>query len=85
MKLKLMIALVVLALVFGMVLIACDDGAYQTITVKDDGTETVYDMTLIPYLDKDGAIQGNQGDTRTKDVPKFTVPDWTKQQPGEDD
>jgi len=62
MKLKLTIALVILALVFGMVLAACDDGDVQTITetkkkVKIDGVETetktdvVVDTTLVPYFD----------------------------------
>jgi hypothetical protein len=62
MKLKLTIALVILALVFGMVLAACDDGEVQTITetkkkVTVGGTEIevitdrVVDTGYIPYID----------------------------------
>jgi hypothetical protein len=51
MKLKLMIALVILALVVGMSFIACDDGDLPVIknNSKDDGsyTETIYDITLL--------------------------------------
>jgi hypothetical protein len=62
MKLKLTIALVILALVLGMVLAACDDGEVQTITetkkkVTINGVETevvtdaVVDTGYVPYID----------------------------------
>ena len=76
MKLKLTIALVVLALVFGMVLAACDDGEVQTIkeTTKsvsgtDVPTSETFDKNYVPYFNgnaKDplnGVINGPQGDT----------------------
>jgi hypothetical protein len=85
MKLKLTIALVILALVFGMVLAACDDGDVPTITQtqKDVGgtkhiTDKDLDTALIPYLDgnaKDaasGVINGPTGDTSGNNKPNTT-------------
>jgi len=58
MKSKLMIALVVLALVFGMVLTACDDGA--ALKIDDSGDKTIVDKyflgTFTPH-------NGNPADT----------------------
>jgi len=57
MKIKLMIALVVLALVFGMALTACDDG--ETPTMKPGTGETIYDINLLGTgVDTDGKLQG---------------------------
>jgi hypothetical protein len=73
MKLKLMIALVILALVFGMVLTACDDGEAPEIkdSVKYVGTTriettTIYDADLLGTYDKvdklpDGSANPNFG------------------------
>jgi ABC-type proline/glycine betaine transport system substrate-binding protein len=70
MKLKLMIALVVLALVFGMTFTACDDGEASDIkyTIKDDGTvtTTIHDAGLIGTYDQspkksDGSANPNFG------------------------
>ena len=68
MKIKLMIALVVLALVFGMSFIACDDGELSTI--KTGEKETILDQQFVPYLDKDGHLQGVTGDTTGLDIPE---------------
>jgi len=56
MKLKLMIALVILALVFGMTFTACDDGEAPEIKeATKDGTktETIYDISLLGTYDDD--------------------------------
>jgi len=60
MKLKLMIALVIMALVFGMVLIACDDGdapdikeATKDVSGAKVKTETIYDINLLGTYDDD--------------------------------
>jgi len=47
MKGKLMIALVILALVFGFVLASCDDGAFPKKSSSDDGKELVIDDQLL--------------------------------------
>jgi len=69
MKIRLMIALVVLALVFGTFVIACDDGELQKITPGDK--EYIVDTTLVPYLDKDGNLQNPNliADTTTNTPP----------------
>ena len=61
MKIKLIIALVVLALVFGISFTACDDGELEKITSGEK--ETILDKQYVPYLDKDGKIAGNTGNT----------------------
>jgi hypothetical protein len=72
MKLKLTIALVVLALVLGMVLTACDDGevvkiadTQKTVTVSSIEhkvtTDTILDKAFVPYIDgleKDPPMNG---------------------------
>jgi len=52
MKIKLTIALVILALVFGISFTACDDGDLQKITPGEK--ETILDIQYVPYIDKDG-------------------------------
>jgi hypothetical protein len=52
MKIKLTIALVILALVFGISFTACDDGDLQKITPGEK--ENILDTQYVPYLDKDG-------------------------------
>jgi hypothetical protein len=66
MKGKLMIALVILALVFGMVLVACDDGELPTI--KAGTGETIYDLgygnsgdKLGVNVDPDGKLSPRTG------------------------
>jgi len=75
MKLKLMITLVILALVFGMVLTACDDG--EMLKIKEDADtatqkNTVYDKFFLgnegaaplpagTYIDTDAAPTTGQG------------------------
>jgi len=68
MKIKLIIALVVLALVFGMSFIACDDGELQVIKVGEK--ETIVDLQYVPYLDKDNKEQGVSGDTTGLTAPE---------------
>jgi len=54
MKGKLMIALVVLALVFGMVLAACDNG--ERPTIKQGEHETILDIALLGSVNADGKL-----------------------------
>jgi hypothetical protein len=62
MKIKLMIALVIMALVFGMVLIACDDGDLPVI--KDtENSITVDTLFLGVTVDKDGKLTPTTNDT----------------------
>jgi len=58
MKIKLMITLAVLALVFGLVFIACDNGDLPTI--KEGDNETILDKNYVSYIDKDGHYIGHQ-------------------------
>jgi len=85
MKLKLMIALVILALVVGMSFIACDDGDLPVIknNSKTDGTytETIYDILLLgtgtvpDSADKHkNELTGALDDTTGND-PDFGLPD----------
>jgi len=62
MKIKLMIALVILALVFGMVLIACDDGELPKI--KAGTNEIIFDIQALgSSVDNEGNIQTPKDDT----------------------
>jgi len=64
MKIKLMIALVILALVFGMSFTACDDGASPAI--KEGDKETIHDIKLLKAtVDENGNITaaGNTTDS----------------------
>jgi hypothetical protein len=73
MKGKIMVALVILALVFGMVLTACDDGELPKI--KQGDNETIGDITLLgdlttdpdtnqpAYINKDGKLLKAKDDT----------------------
>jgi lipopolysaccharide export LptBFGC system permease protein LptF len=62
MKIKLMIALVILALVFGMVLIACDDGELPKI--KEGTNETIIDIYLLgDGVDSNGNLLNPKTDT----------------------
>jgi len=72
MKIKLMIALVVLALVFGAVLIACDDGELQKIAPGDK--EAILDTDYIPYLNKEGKPQNTTTVDTTANKP-LTIDD----------
>jgi len=86
MKLKLTIALVILALVLGMVLAACDDGELPTIkdtikTVKVNGadvdvtTDEILDKAYVPYFDgnaKDPNVGKIEG--KTGDTSGFKAP-----------
>jgi hypothetical protein len=81
MKLKLTIALVILALVFGFVLTACDDGEVPVIThgTKNIGgtdvvTEVIFDILYVPYINgnlkpETGIIEGVTGDTTELESP----------------
>jgi hypothetical protein len=81
MKLKLTIALVILALVFGMVLAACDDGEVVTITEQTKSisgttvyTEKIYDRDYVPYINgnakpQTGIIEGVPDDTTANPDP----------------
>jgi len=68
MKIKLMIALVVMALVFGMSLIACDNG--DTPIMKPGTGETIYDIQLLgASVNADGKLQTPKTDTTTNVKP----------------
>jgi len=51
MKGKLLTALVVLALVFGTVLVACDDGSHVIIKDPEDGSKVTLDKYLLDGSD----------------------------------
>jgi len=80
MKNKLMIALAVLALVFGLVFTACDDG--EIAKIKKGDNETIYDAWLLGNgsVDKDGNLQGLVEDTTGAKLPGggVTVPSFPK-------
>jgi len=61
MKIKLMIALVVMALVFGMTFTACDDG--EAITMKQGTNETIIDIGLLGGVDANGKLTTPKKDT----------------------
>jgi len=67
MKLKLTIALVVLALVLGMVLIACDDGDLPTIDPSE--RDAIFDVYYVTHLNKHGYIQNSLEDTTGFEAP----------------
>ena len=73
MKLKLMITLVVMALVFGMVIAACDNGDLQFIPKGDHETIIDRDSNLIPYIDNN-TIKGNQGSTTDNSTIGVPIP-----------
>jgi len=62
MKLRLMIALAIIALVLGMAITACDNGDLPKI--KPGTTETIYDINFIGTgVDGNGNIQNPKSDT----------------------
>lgn len=68
MKLRLMIALVILALVFGMTFIACDDGELPTI--KKGEKEIIWDVEFIATgVNDKGELQGPKSDTTGAALP----------------
>jgi hypothetical protein len=75
MKIKLMIALVILALAFGMVLIACDNGDLPTI--KAGEKETILDQQLLgndvggKYVDDKGNLLSPKTNTKGNTIPSF--------------
>jgi hypothetical protein len=75
MKLKLTIALAVIALVLGMILAACDDGEIKPI--REGEHEKILDTYLVPYYDKDGKLHNtgpnNVGKDTTENYPFFMV------------
>ena len=75
MKIKLMMALVVTALVSVIILAACDDGNIQQIL--EGKNETILDTFLVPYYDNDGNIQNvgpnKAGGDTTKNYPFYMV------------
>ena len=75
MKLKLMIALVVLALFFGMILTACDDGDLSQILVGQNESIIERDDNLVPYIDANNTLQGNYGDTTGNSTTGVSIPD----------
>jgi len=79
MKLKLMIALVIMALVFGMTFTACDDGdapdikyTYKEVSGTSVKTDTIYDATLLgaTYDENPKKADG----TANPDFGKYTPP-----------
>jgi hypothetical protein len=66
MKIKLMIALVILALAFGMVLIACDDGEMPQI--KSTNNDSILDASYIGTFNTDGYCTSASSDTTTNTV-----------------
>jgi hypothetical protein len=78
MKGKLMIALVILALVFGMVLVACDDGELPKI--KEGDHETIFDIgylgdidpTAGTITDADGRFLNPKADTTKNKAPSLS-------------
>jgi hypothetical protein len=66
MKIKLMIALVILALAFGMVLISCDDGEMPKIKAGDH--EIIADIDLLGTVNVDGYFTSMDDDTTGNDL-----------------
>jgi len=78
MKIKLMIALAVMALVLGMVLIACDDGELPVI--KDTDTTQTLDLMFLgdPVVSAGGAYTDDKGNIlspKESTVEKVVDPD----------
>ena len=74
MKLKLMITLVVMALVFGIIFAACDNGDLQFITKGEHETIIDRDSDLIPYIDNN-TIHGQKGSTTGNSTSGVPLPD----------
>jgi len=67
MKIKLMIALVVMALVFGMSLTACDSG--DSPIIKANTGETIYDASLLGGVDANGKLTNQTFNTTSNTKP----------------